>query len=148
MISKVWQSKKGFTLVELLVVIAIIGVLVTIVLIAINPVRVIQNSQDTKHRSELNQVKTALQLYYNENKRYPTAGATGEFFSTPAAPAIPFTTTYLRDVAMLIGIDYSINATTGDYLAYTTVNHGTADDTNSVTKCGGTGTNRYYICPD
>ncbi|OGY23415.1 MAG: hypothetical protein A2172_04265 [Candidatus Woykebacteria bacterium RBG_13_40_15] len=142
MISKVWQSKKGFTLVELLVVIAIIGVLVTIVVVAINPVRVIQNSQDTKHRSELNQVKTALQLYYNENKRYPAVAEFG------TGGTIPFSPTYVRDADMLSPTKITYTLPTSDYLAYTTVNHTTADDTNSVTKCGGTGTNRYYICPD
>src|SRR3972149_6088887 len=65
------KRKSGFTLIELLVVIAIIGILVTIVVVAIDPVKLIGESRDAKKREELQQLKNALQLYYNDNNSYP-----------------------------------------------------------------------------
>ena len=47
------KRKSGFTLIELLVVIAIIGILVTIVVVAIDPVKLIGESRDAKKREEL-----------------------------------------------------------------------------------------------
>ena len=46
--------KKGFTLIELLVVIGILAVLLTIVLIAINPGRQFAQANNTKRRSDVN----------------------------------------------------------------------------------------------
>src|SRR3989344_8249863 len=80
--------KMGFTLIELLVVIAIIGILVTIVVVAINPQRVIQDARDTKKREELTQLKNSLQLYFNDFNAYP---------ATPAAALVPDYTRALPD---------------------------------------------------
>jgi len=127
---------------ELLIVIAIIGILVTIVLIAIDPVRVIQNSQDTKRRAEMNQIKTALQMYFNDNRDYPASGT-----PTLTAGLVP---TYVRGqlpgVTAVTSFNYTKISTT-DYRASVPVNHTTGDDTDSVTKCSGPA-NSYSVCPD
>jgi len=65
-------SSEGFTLIELLVTIAIIAVL-SAVLIA-NMVGIRERAADTKLKNDLNQLKTALRLYYNDNQSYPTLG--------------------------------------------------------------------------
>lgn len=63
------NNKKGFTLVELLVVIAIIGLLSTLAVVALNNAR--QKSRDARRVSDIKQIQTALELYYNDEGGYP-----------------------------------------------------------------------------
>jgi len=63
------QSKKAFTLVELLVVIAIIGILATLSVIALNTARA--KARDAKRVADVKQVTTALEMFFNDNGRYP-----------------------------------------------------------------------------
>jgi prepilin-type N-terminal cleavage/methylation domain-containing protein len=64
------KNNKGFTLIELLVVIAIIGLLSSIVLASLSSAR--QKAIDAKIMTEYNQIKTAFELYYSKNGKYPT----------------------------------------------------------------------------
>jgi prepilin-type N-terminal cleavage/methylation domain-containing protein len=65
------QNKRGFTLIELLVVIAIIGLLSTMSVLALNQARA--RARDAKRLSDVKQIQTALELYYNEEGQYPVA---------------------------------------------------------------------------
>jgi len=65
------KNKQGFTLIELLVVIAIIGLLSTLSVLALNGARA--RARDAKRISDIKQVQTALEMYYNENNAYPAA---------------------------------------------------------------------------
>lgn len=67
--------KKGFTLIELLVVVAIIGVLTALLLV--NMVGIRERGADSKKKSDLNQLKNALRLYYNDHQAYPAATTCG-----------------------------------------------------------------------
>ena len=57
------KLKKAFTLIELLVVIGILAILLTIVLIAINPSRQFNMSNDTKRRSDVLAILNAVHQY-------------------------------------------------------------------------------------
>ena len=76
------KNKKGFTLIELLVVISIIGLLSTISVVALNGAR--KKGRDANRVSNIKQVQTALELYFNDEYAYPieiaavTLGATGQ----------------------------------------------------------------------
>lgn len=77
------QKKSGFTLIELLVVITIIGVLTS--LFIANMVSVRERAKDARTKSNLNELKTALRLYYNDNQNYPdtaTLPAPGNTFQS------------------------------------------------------------------
>ncbi len=63
------NKNKSFTLIELLVVIAIIGLLSSIVLVSMGGTRA--KARDTKRLQEIQQIVIALELFYNENNRYP-----------------------------------------------------------------------------
>lgn len=62
------NTRKGFTLIELLVVIGILAVLLTIVLVAINPSRQFNQSNNTKRRSDVNAILNAVTQYAADNK--------------------------------------------------------------------------------
>ena len=63
------KNQKGFTLVELLVVIAIIGILATLLLLQLGVAR--STAKDAKRIADINQVRTALELYFDDNGQYP-----------------------------------------------------------------------------
>jgi len=63
--------KKGFTLVELLVVIAIIGILSTLSVVSLNSARA--KSRDARRLSDIKQIRTALDMYYDSSSTYPVS---------------------------------------------------------------------------
>lgn len=82
-------GKGGFTLIELLVVIAIIGVLASIVLASLNSAR--RKSRDTRRVADVNQIRLALELYFDANTSYPVALAdlTSGCGGQPCMPSVP-----------------------------------------------------------
>jgi prepilin-type N-terminal cleavage/methylation domain-containing protein len=67
--------KKAFTLVELLVVIAIIGLLSTLSVVALNSARA--KARDARRLSDIKQLRTALDMYYDSAGTYPNSFNTG-----------------------------------------------------------------------
>ncbi len=135
-----FKKTNGFTLVELLIVIAIIGVLVTIVIIAINPVKLIRDARDSRMRSDLEQIKASMQLYYNDFKRYPTTAPTKNTAWTVSG------TNYMKQFpAATDGTDYLYkplpnncdNSTTNctDYIYGAVLYTSSADDQLTDDKC-------------
>ncbi len=66
------MSHRAFTLIELLVVIAIIGLLSTIAVVSLSNSR--SKARDAKRVADFKQIKTALDLYFDETGAYPTCG--------------------------------------------------------------------------
>lgn len=63
------SKKTGFTLIELLVVIAILGILATVGLGSFQSSQM--KSRDAQRKSDLGQIQKALEMYYNDNGKYP-----------------------------------------------------------------------------
>jgi len=102
------KRQSGFTLIELLVVIAIIGILSTIVLATLEEARV--RGRDARRLSDVQQLRTALELYYDNNGQYPPYKAYTEYVDpcglnwcnlqtalAPYIPAMPFDPLYPND---------------------------------------------------
>jgi prepilin-type N-terminal cleavage/methylation domain-containing protein len=58
-----YSLHRGFTLVELLIVIAVLGVLATVVIVAIDPLEQLARGEDAGRVSTVSQVANALQTY-------------------------------------------------------------------------------------
>jgi type II secretion system protein G len=95
------KNAKGFTLIELLVVIAIIGLLASVVLLALNSARA--KSRDAKRLADVRQIASALELYFNDVSAYPSIGyGTSAEFGTantsaanPSGTVVQLTPTYI-----------------------------------------------------
>lgn len=75
------RSNAGFTLVELLVVVAIIGVLIALLLPAIQTAR--ESARRTKCLSNLRQVSLAAKMYHDQHERFPPGCEQTNFPSPP-----------------------------------------------------------------
>lgn len=86
--------RRGFTLIELLVVIAIIGMLSSVVLASLNSARTA--SRDVRRLTDVRQLQTALEMYYNDHNAYPISSWTHSWgtgwtsaFATALSPYMP-----------------------------------------------------------
>jgi len=135
------RSQGGFTLVELLVVIAIIGILATLLLLQLGVAR--QRARDAKRIADINQVRTAIELYFDDNGQYPQqATYTGlggnlvpkylTLLPTDPLNVSPYTYNYafngntkfhlwaeLEQWAQALNSDSDINSTTGGWTGQT-----------------------------
>jgi prepilin-type N-terminal cleavage/methylation domain-containing protein len=66
------KQKSGFTLIELMVVVAIVGLIATAVLASMQSSRIA--ARDAQRVQEARQLVSALELYRNQNGRYPCSG--------------------------------------------------------------------------
>jgi type II secretion system protein G len=76
---KIFFSKKGFTLIELLVVVAIIGLLSSVVMASLNSAR--SKARDAIRVENIRTIRTALELYYDNNGSYPASPLIGSLDS-------------------------------------------------------------------
>ncbi len=63
------KASKGFTLIELLVVISIIGILSSFAVVSLNDARA--KARDALRKGDMSQIRTAINLYYDNNQAYP-----------------------------------------------------------------------------
>lgn len=111
------QTRAGFTLVELLVSLSIIAVLTAIGIASFSTAS--KQSRDTKRKSDLQQIRAALEMYRSDNGNYPSAGS-GSWVEVTAGLTTPLVSTYISDVPAdpLSGQSYYYMATNPSGGAY------------------------------
>lgn len=87
MLKKLRSNQKGFTLLELLIVIVIIGILAVLIIpnLASGPAR----ARDSQRKSDLRNIKTALEAYHTDNSNYPQQLSDLTTGSTPYMKTVP-----------------------------------------------------------
>lgn len=60
--------KKGFTLIEILLVVALLTILLSIVIIAINPARQFSQANDAQRRNDINALLNSMNQYQNDHR--------------------------------------------------------------------------------
>lgn len=63
------NSKKGFTILEILVVLAIAGMILSFTIVNIRETR--KRSRDSRREEDIKQIQNALNIYANNNRKYP-----------------------------------------------------------------------------
>lgn len=123
---------RGFTLIELLVVIALIGIIAALAMIALGAAR--QKSRDSRRLSDLKQIQSALELFYDGNNGYPAttsillADNNHSCLSTSGfLPAGSCTTTLLDFPKDPAGGYYYYSSSGDDYVVLTSL-EGVMDD--------------------
>ncbi len=123
----------GFSLVELLVVISIIGVLTAILMANFMGAR--DRAKDAQRIEDLNGMKNALRLYYNDHQSYPV----GTGFTSVANFSAADQTELLKVIPGIAGVGFTYYQTdNGDsFQLCVGLDAGSGnDDVNSQVKCG------------
>ncbi len=139
------NTRFGFTLVELLIVIAIIGVLTGISVFALVGTR--ESARDTKRKTDLEGIKSALEIYKADCNRYPPSSGSGSFSFGGTLVGdgthCPLTNVYLQSVPQdpLPGRTYSYVAVGNparSYILCASLETINVVDPRCTASCGGT----------
>jgi len=114
--------KKGFTLMEILISIAIIAILTAIGIVSYTSIN--RNARNAKRRTDVEQLRSAYELYRADNGYYPSRSASsmGDASLLLSNPVDPPFDTYMSSIPVdPKGLQYKIqviNEIDGEYYGY------------------------------
>ncbi len=113
---------RGFTLIELLVVIAIIGVLIALLLPAVQAVR--EAARRAQCTNNLKQIGLALHNYHSANNCFPMALSVcnPDGSNWHGASILVFSLGYMEQQALYNAFNFSMSCVAGASAAYTSIN--------------------------
>ncbi len=133
------KNNKGFSLIELLVVISIIGVLTTV--LVMNFVGSRERARDAQKIQNLNSLKSALRMYYNDNQTYPLAKSNLQTNLVTGG--------YIASLGDMVDVGYTqVDSGNGFILTVTLEGGAGDDDIKSQSNCGigSTQNGVYAVC--
>jgi type II secretion system protein G len=100
------KIKKGFTLIELLIVMVIIALLAALSLFSLQGAR--ESSRDAKRKSDVEAIRSALELYNADCNQYPASLPSA---GSPLTATCPNSATYIEEIPSdpVPGRNYSYN---------------------------------------
>jgi len=131
------KLQKGFTLIELLVVIGILGILLAIVLIAINPAAQFAQANNTARTNDVNTMLNAIHQYAADHKG---------ILPPSAAAAYPVAPEAAVEISKL-GVDICA-ATSPDYVSLLPTDPDSATNGVAVADCTSSYATGYFIVKD
>ena len=129
------KTGAGFTLLELMIVVAILSLLSAGIITVLNPYEQIQKSNDGRRKSDLSQIQKALELYYEDNGRYPLQSDDGSYQIVGVnqnilpwgSPWIPYMNLLPKDPSSSKKYVYIIDSTGQAYFLYASLDRGAKD---------------------
>lgn len=147
------RNRSGFTLIELLIVIAIIGILATLIMSNFNSAR--ERTRDVQRKSDLDQIKKALRMAYNDANSYPPALTFGAAFLSAGGDfymkLVPHDPSYDAGDSTPIDYQYAQLPTGQDFCLMTNLeNESDGDIAKSSSRCSDciVPEYNYYVCAD
>lgn len=136
------KKADGFTLIELLIVISIIGLLAGLSLFALRGTR--ESARDARRKSDLEAIRSALEIYKADCNRYPGSIAFGGNLVGDGTNC-PATNVYIESVPddILSGRNYSYTPSGAPPATYTLC-AALEDETTAVSGCGSCGETCSY----
>jgi len=128
------NKKRGFTLIELLVVLSIIGVIMAFSFVGFSQAR--KSARDTKRKADLEQIRSALEIYRTDCKTYPTTITPGS--PLVGAAAICAGNTYMSAVPAdsTTGQSYYYSGSTNSYTLCALLETGGTTGSCGTSSCG------------
>ncbi len=113
-------KKSAFTLIELLIAVVIIGILAAIGLGQFYTAQI--RARDAQRKDNLSSVAKALEMYYNDQGRYPDDLSWGDSLADPDEPE----TIYMKDLPNdpSSGAKYDYESDGSYYKLYSIIEHG------------------------
>lgn len=114
------NKQKGFTLIELLLVVIIIGVLSGIILSVINVAGLRAKARDSQRSGDIDRIALALELYYQDNRKYPESVDVWTKVSGSSGALDPLEPQYISKMP----VDPTNNCAAGSLCSCTNEEHG------------------------